>query len=49
MMGKEAVRVTLEQIDIVHRMTKRWPETFEMAYTAADVERVVQGRPHRRR
>lgn len=39
MTGQEAVRVTLEQIDIVHRMTKRWPETFEMAYTAADVER----------
>jgi len=38
MTGQEAVRVTLEQIDIVHRMTKRWPETFEMAYTAADVE-----------
>ncbi len=39
MQGKEAVRVTLEQIDIVHRMTRRWPETFEMAYTAADIER----------
>jgi membrane dipeptidase len=39
MQGKEAVRATLEQIDIVQRMTKRWPETFEMAYTAADVER----------
>jgi membrane dipeptidase len=39
MQGKEAVRATLEQIDIVHRMVKRWPETFEMAYTAADVER----------
>jgi membrane dipeptidase len=39
MQGKEAVRATLEQIDIVHRMTKRWPEAFEMAYTAADVER----------
>ena len=39
MQGKEAVRVTLEQIDIVHRMVKRWPETFEMAHTAADVER----------
>jgi membrane dipeptidase len=39
MQGKEAVRATLEQIDIVHRMAKRWPETFEMAYTAADVER----------
>lgn len=39
MTGQEAVRVTLEQIDIVHRMTKRWPETFAMAYTAADIER----------
>jgi membrane dipeptidase len=42
MQGKEAVRATLEQIDIVHRMTKRWPETFEMAYTAADVERAFK-------
>jgi membrane dipeptidase len=39
MQGKEAVRATLEQIDIVHRMTRRWPETFEMAHTAADIER----------
>jgi membrane dipeptidase len=39
MQGKEAVRATLEQIDIVHRMTKKWPAIFEMAYTAADVER----------
>ncbi len=39
MMGKEAVRATLEQIDIVHRMTMKWPETFEIAYTAADIER----------
>jgi membrane dipeptidase len=37
--GQTAVTATLEQIDIVHRMVKRWPETFEMAYTAADVER----------
>ena len=39
MAGREATRVTLEQIDVVHRMTKQWPETFEMATTAADVER----------
>ena len=39
MQGKEAVRATLEQIDIVHRMVMRWPETFQIAYTAADVER----------
>jgi len=42
MKGQEAVRVTLEQIDIVHRMVRRWPETFEMAYTAADVERAFK-------
>lgn len=39
MQGQEAVRATLEQIDIVHRMVLRWPETFEIAYTAADIER----------
>lgn len=39
MTDKEATRVTLEQIDTVHRMTKRWGETFQMAYTADDVER----------
>jgi membrane dipeptidase len=39
MLGKEAVRATLEQIDIVHRMTRRWPETFEMAHTVTDIER----------
>jgi membrane dipeptidase len=42
MQGKEAVRATLEQIDIVHRMTKRWPETFELALTAADAERAFK-------
>jgi membrane dipeptidase len=42
MQGREAVRATLEQIDIVHRMARRWPETFELARTAADVERVFK-------
>jgi membrane dipeptidase len=42
MQGKEAVRATLEQIDIVHRMMRRWPETFEMARTAADIERIFK-------
>ena len=42
MQGKEAVRATLEQIDIVHRMTKQWAETFEMASTADDVERAFK-------
>ena len=39
MMGKEATRVTMEQIDTVHRMTKQWGETFQIAHTADDVER----------
>ncbi|HEX6162186.1 MAG TPA: dipeptidase [Vicinamibacterales bacterium] len=42
MQGNIAVRATLEQIDIVHRMTKRWPETFEMAHTAADIDRAFK-------
>src|SRR5688500_7599640 len=42
MQGKEAVRATLEQIDIVHRMTRRWPETLELTRTAAEVERAFK-------
>ena len=37
-----AVQVLFEQIDVVHRMTERYPETFTMAYTAADVERIFR-------
>lgn len=40
--GQTAVTATLEQIDIVHRMMKKYPETFELALTAADVERVFK-------
>jgi membrane dipeptidase len=43
MQGKEAVRATLEQIDIVHRMARRWPAVFELVRTAADVERAFKG------
>lgn len=38
--GTDAVRLTLEQIDIVRRMVARYPDTFEAARTAADVERI---------
>jgi membrane dipeptidase len=38
--GPEAVQATIEQIDVVHRMCARYPETFELALTAADVERI---------
>jgi membrane dipeptidase len=35
-----AARFTLEQIDLIHRMVKRYPETFEMAGTADDILRI---------
>ena len=35
-----AVRETLEQIDVIRRMVKTYPDTFEMAYTADDVVRI---------
>lgn len=38
--GAEAVQATLEQIDVVHRLCARYPETLELALTADDVERI---------
>ena len=35
-----AVRLTLEQIDVIHRMVAAYPDTFEMAYTADDIVRI---------
>jgi membrane dipeptidase len=40
--GQTAVTATLEQIDIVHRMMKKYPSVFELALTAADVERIFK-------
>ncbi len=40
--GQTAVTATLEQIDIVHQMIRRHPQTFELALTADDVERVFK-------
>jgi len=40
--GQSAVTATLEQIDIVHRMMRRYPQAFELALTADDVERVFK-------
>jgi membrane dipeptidase len=40
--GQAAVTATLEQVDIVHQMMRRYPETFELALTADDVERVFK-------
>ena len=36
----KSLLTTLEQIDLVHRMIKRYPDTFELALTAEDVERI---------
>ncbi|MGH3095413.1 MAG: dipeptidase [Streptosporangiales bacterium] len=37
--GDAAVARTLEQIEALHQMVARYPDTFELAYTANDVER----------
>ena len=42
MQGQDAVRATLEQIDVVHRMMRKYPDTFELALSAADVERIFK-------
>jgi membrane dipeptidase len=38
--GAAAVQMTLEQIDIVKRMTEAYPANFELALTAADIRRI---------
>jgi membrane dipeptidase len=43
--GPAAVQATLEQIDVVHRLCTTYSNTFELAFTADDVERIHrQGR-----
>jgi membrane dipeptidase len=36
----EAVRMTLEQIDLIHRLARTYPDVFELALTADDVVRI---------
>lgn len=38
--GSDAVQATLEQIDLVKRMTSKYPADLQMAYTAADVRQI---------
>jgi membrane dipeptidase len=40
--GQAAVTATLEQIDIVYRMLRKYPDVFELALTADDVERAFK-------
>jgi membrane dipeptidase len=37
---KEAVAMTKEQIALVYKLCKKYPDTFEIAWTADDVERI---------
>jgi membrane dipeptidase len=37
---KSAVRETLEQIDVIHRMAAAYPETFEFARTSSDIRAI---------
>jgi membrane dipeptidase len=36
----QAVKETLEQVDFVHRLVEKYPDHFELALTADDVERI---------
>jgi membrane dipeptidase len=35
-----AVKTTLEQIDVIHEMVRRYPDTFEMASGTSDITRI---------
>jgi membrane dipeptidase len=38
--GSDAVQQTMETMDITRRMVARYPDQFEMAFTADDIERI---------
>jgi len=38
--GPAAVQAVVEQIDVVHQIVARYPEAFELALTADDIERI---------
>jgi len=40
--GEHAVSATLEQMDFVHQLARRYPDTFEIASTSTDVERIFR-------
>jgi membrane dipeptidase len=41
--GETAVATTLEQIDLVRQLAVRYPDALELAFTAADVQRIMAG------
>lgn len=40
--GSDAIRDVMEQIDVTKRFVEKYPGTFEMAYTAEDIERIFK-------
>lgn len=40
--GSDAVTATLEQVDAIHRLAETYPETFQLARTAAEVREAWQ-------
>ncbi len=40
--GEAAVATTLEQIDLVRQLVARYPDNLELAFSAADVQRIMQ-------
>ena len=38
--GPQAVQMVFEQIDVVHRFVEQYSDAFEMAFTAADIQRI---------
>ena len=40
--GQAAVTATMEEIDTVYAMIRKYPETFELATTADEVERIFK-------
>jgi membrane dipeptidase len=38
-----SVKLCLEQIDVIDRMVKKYPDAFELAHTADDIVRIHQG------
>jgi membrane dipeptidase len=40
--GREAVTTTRNQISLVYKLVKKYPNTFEIAWTADDVERIFR-------
>jgi membrane dipeptidase len=39
-LGADAIQAVMEQIDDVHRLAERYPDTFEVALTADDIVRI---------